>query len=275
MTIDSHVHFWKYDKLMDVWITKDMIILQEDYFPEHLALTFQRNEIDGCVAIQSDQSEVETRFLSELSLTHPIIKGVVGWIDLKNENIEERLSHFFSLYPAIKGYRHIVQSEPDEFLLNKDFQRGIAALKPYDYTYDILIYSYQLKSATEFVSRFPEQKFVVDHCAKPEIRNGDSHEWDILIRELAKHPNTYCKLSGLFTEARWKEWKAGEFYPYFDTVFEAFGTDRLLFGSDWPVMLLSGIYIQWKSLIEKYMEQFSLEEKENVMGLNAMRFYKL
>jgi L-fuconolactonase len=275
MIIDSHVHFWKYDKLRDAWITSDMKILRQDYLPEHLAVTLKRNDVDGCVAVQANQSEVETRFLSELTLTHPVIKGVVGWIDLQHENIEERLLHFFSHYPVIKGYRHIVQAEPDVFLLKEEFQRGMAALKHYDYTYDILIYPRQINAATKLVSRFPEQKFVIDHCAKPDIRNRNIDEWKLLIKELAQHPNVYCKLSGLFTEARWKEWNAGDFYPYLDIIFEAFGTRRLLFGSDWPVMLLSGIYIQWKSLLEKYMEHLKMEERENVMGLNAKRFYNL
>ena len=275
MVIDSHVHFWKYNEIRDAWITSDMKILKQDYLPDHLATTLERNEVDGCVAVQADQSEVETRFLSELANTHPMIKGVVGWVDLRSEDIAERLSHFSSHYPAIKGYRHIVQGEPDDFLSNKEFQRGVAALKPFDYTYDILIYPRQLQSAIKFISNFPEQKFIIDHCAKPEIRSNSIDEWKLLMSEMAQHPNTYCKLSGLFTEAMWKEWHVGDFYPYLDCVFEAFGTGRLLFGSDWPVMLLSGSYVQWKSLLEKYLQQVALEERKKVMGLNAMQFYNL
>jgi L-fuconolactonase len=231
------------------------------------------------VAVQVEQAEVETLFLIELSKTHDIIKGVVGWVDLQNENIEERLQ-YFSQYPIIKGWRHIAQSEPNDFLLRKNFQRGITALQSYNYTYDVLIYHHQLKPALEFVSRFPEQKFVIDHCAKPDIANKKIDDpiaigWKSLMQEIAKHPNVYCKLSGLFTEAKWKEWSAGEFYPYLDVVFEAFGTDRLMYGSDWPVMLLSGIYVQWKSLLEKYMEKFDEEDREKVFGENAVGFYSL
>jgi L-fuconolactonase len=279
MIIDTHVHFWKYDKLRDSWITNDMKTLKQDYLPEHLALSLKRNDVDGCVAVQASQSEYETHFLVELSKTHPEIKGVVGWVDLQNENIEERLE-YFSQYPIIKGWRHIVQSEPGNFLSDKNFQRGIAAIVKYNYTYDILIYHHQLKPAIEFVSKFPEQKFVVDHCAKPDIKNKKIDDpvaigWKQLMKEMAKHPNVCCKLSGLFTETTWKEWSASDFYPYLDVVFEAFGTDRLLFGSDWPVMLLSGIYVQWKSLLEKYMENYSEEDREKVFGLNAVEFYKL
>lgn len=272
--IDTHVHFWKYDKKRDAWITNDMKTLQQDYLPEHLAINMKRNGVGGCVAVQVDQSELETRFMIELSKTHPAIKGVVGWIDLRADNIEERLAHF-SEYKIIKGYRHIVQGEPAGFLLKPDFQRGVAALKKYDYTYDILIYHYQLEDAVQFVSKFPDQKLVIDHCAKPDIKNKKIDDWASLIGEIAKSQNLYCKLSGLFTEAAWKNWSAGDFYPYLDVVFKSFGVDRLMFGSDWPVMLLSGIYVQWKSLIEKYMENFSAEDKQKIFSSNAIDFYSL
>ena len=255
MVIDSHVHFWKYDKKRDAWM-KDMKILQQDYLPNTLAGTFNRNEVDGCVAVQADQSELETHFLVELAKTHSIIKGVVGWIDLRADNIDDRLQ-YFSQYKIIKGYRHIVQGESNDFLYGDNFQRGIRALHTFGYSYDVLVYHHQLRPAIDFVSRFPDQKFVLDHCAKPDIKHKKIDDWKTLISEIAAHPNVYCKLSGLLTEADWKNWSAGDFYPYLDAVFKAFGIDRLMFGSDWPVMLAAGIYVQWKSLIEKYMENFS------------------
>ena len=253
---------------------RDMKVLQQDYLPTTLAQTFKRNEIDGCVAVQADQSELETHFLVELSKTNTIIKGVVGWVDLRADNVVERLG-YFSQYDIIKGYRHIVQGEPLDFLYAENFRRGIQALQPYNYTYDILIYHHQLKPAVDFVSAFPDQKFVIDHCAKPDVRHKKIDDWKVLISEMASHPNAFCKLSGLFTEADWKEWSAGDFYPYLDTVFKVFGTDRLMFGSDWPVMLAAGIYVQWKSLLEKYMEHFPEEDKQKVFGLNATNFYDL
>jgi len=274
MIIDAHIHFWKYDKRRHDWITDDMKILRQNYLPETIASSLRRNNIDGCVAVQADSSELETHFLAELSNTHDIIKGVVGWVDLQKEDVPGRLE-YFSQYPVIKGWRHIVQSEPDDFLQRENFCRGIGLLQSFNYTYDILIYHHQLRPALKFVSRFPEQPFVIDHCAKPNIASKQIEEWKTLMKEMGKHPNVYCKISGLFTEAKWKEWSAGDFYPYLDVVFEAFGADRLLFGSDWPVMQLSGIYVQWKSLIEKYMENFDDEAKEKVFGLNAIRFYKL
>jgi L-fuconolactonase len=272
--IDSHVHFWKYDRKRDGWITNDMKILQQDYLPQQLSLNLKRNGVDGCVAVQADQSELETRFLVELAKTHALIRGVVGWVDLQAPDVEERLGDL-SVNPVIKGYRHIVQGEPDDFLLRPDFHRGLRALKSFGYSYDLLIYHHQLTPAVKFVSLFADQKIVLDHCAKPDIRRGQIDEWKRLVREIALQPNLYCKLSGLFTEAAWKTWSPAEFYPYLDTVFEAFGTGRLMFGSDWPVILVSGMYVQWKSLLEKYMESYSEEDRNKVFALNAMQFYDL
>jgi L-fuconolactonase len=274
MRVDSHVHFWHFDEQEYDWISDGMEVLQQDYLPKHVVRTLNRNGLDGCVAVQARQLEVETHFLVELAKTNDIIKGVVGWIDLRDQKLEERLQHF-SQFPVIKGYRHVVQGEPDDFLSRKEFHRGIKALQPFGYTYDILIYHHQLKPALEFVSLFPEQKFVIDHCAKPDIRGKSIDGWKTHMKEMAKHPNVSCKISGLLTETRWKQWSPADFYPYLDVVFEAFGTDRILYGSDWPVVLLSGIYVQWRSLINKYMENLEDEEKEKVMGGNAVSFYNL
>jgi L-fuconolactonase len=274
MKVDSHVHFWQYTEKEYDWISGDMQLLRRDYMPHDLLPALKQNELNACVAVQAHQSERETYRLAELAKTNDFIKGVVGWVDLLNESIEERL-RYFSQYPVIKGWRHIVQGEPDDFLAKKDFRRGISMLQSYRYTYDILIYDRQLGPAIDFVTAFPEQKFIIDHCAKPDIASKSITEWKSLMREIAKHPNVSCKLSGLLTEAAWKRWTPADFYPYLDVVFEAFGHDRILFGSDWPVMLLSGTYSQWKSLLEKYMENLTEEEKEKIVGNNAVAFYGL
>jgi L-fuconolactonase len=274
MTIDSHVHFWKYSKSQLPWIDNSMKILQKDYLPNELELTLKRNHVDGCVAVQAATEEVETRFLAELAETHSIIKGVVGWTDLRAKDAEKKLSELKG-YSSIVGIRHIVQSEPDDFLYDENFRAGISLLKEFGFTYDILIFPKQLKAALDFVRAFPDQTFIVDHCAKPVIRDKEIDEWRKGITDLAMFPNVSCKLSGLITEADWKEWSPADFYPYLDIVFQAFGTERLMFGSDWPVMLLSGIYVQWKSLLEKYMEKFLPEERDQVFGLNAQRVYNL
>ena len=272
MVLDSHVHFWKYSKTEYPWIDGNMKILQKDFLPTELELTLKRNNVDGCIAVQAATAEVETRFLAELAKTHPVIKGVVGWTDLQSKNVEIKLSELKE-YPSIVGIRHIVQSEPDDFLYDEKFRAGISLLKEFGYTYDLLIYPKQLKAAVDFVRAFPEQSFILDHCAKPDVKNKGIEEWRKGITDLAMFPNVSCKLSGLLTEAKWKEWRPADFYPFLDVVFESFGTERIMFGSDWPVILLSGIYVQWKSLLEKYMENYLPEEKEAVFGLNALRVY--
>lgn len=272
MVLDSHVHFWKYDRGAYAWIDKSMKILQKNYLPEDLELTLKRNNVDGCVAVQAIPEEVDTRFLAELAGTHPMVRAVVGWTDLKARDLEKKLTEFRA-YPPIKGFRHIVQTEPDDFLYNQHFREGVSLLKEFDYTYDILIFPKQIPATIDFVSALPGQTFILDHAAKPAIRDHDIAGWSSGIRDLATFPNLYCKLSGLITEARWKEWSPAEFYPYLDVLFEHFGPGRLLFGSDWPVMLLSGIYVQWKSLLEKYMEAMNDDDKEAVFGLNAQKVY--
>lgn len=272
--IDAHVHFWKYNPIKDAWITDEMGLLQRDFFPQDLQPVLHENGVTGIIAVQADQSENETDFLLQLADKNPFIKGIVGWVDLQNKNLEDKLLHW-SEYPVVKGFRHIVQAESDGFLRKEAFVNGIRLLKNFDFTYDILIYPNQLREAIQFVNKFPNQKFILDHCAKPCIRDQKINEWKIEIKEIAKNENVYCKVSGLVTEAKWNEWKTEDLYPYLDVVFESFGTDRILFGSDWPVMLLSSTYNKWKNLLEKYMLQFSDEEKQKVFHTNAIKFYNL
>ncbi|MGV3765356.1 MAG: amidohydrolase family protein [Chitinophagaceae bacterium] len=271
--LDTHVHFWKYDKVRDAWITDDMKLLQQDYLPQQLQLVLNNNGLNGCIAVQADQSEVETRFLVELARKYSFIKGVVGWIDLLNPDLDQRLNHFLE-FPEIKGWRHVAQGEADDFLSRKEVINGIRTVTEAGYSYDILIYARQLPAAIQLVNALPEANFILDHCAKPDIRNKEIEGWAKGIREIAQHPGVSCKLSGLFTEAHWKQWSPADFYPYLDVVFEAFGTNRLMFGSDWPVILVSGMYVQWKSLLLKYMENMDDEMIEAVMGGNAQRIYR-
>jgi len=272
--IDAHVHFWKYNPIKDAWITDEMGLLQRDFFPQDLKPVLQENGVTGIVAVQADQSEKETKFLSQLANKNPFIKGIVGWVDLQNKNVEDKLL-YWSEYPLVKGFRHIVQAETEGFLKKEAFLDGIKLLKNFDFTYDILIYPNQLKEAIQFVNKFPDQKFILDHCGKPCIRDQKINEWKIELKEIAQNENVYCKVSGLTTEEKWNQWKEKDFYPYLDVVFESFGTDRILFGSDWPVMLLSSTYNKWKNLLEKYMLQFSDEEKQKVFDTNAIKFYNL
>jgi L-fuconolactonase len=275
MRIDSHQHFWLYDPGRDGWITDEMAVLKRDFLPEDLIPELRFNDIAQSIAVQADQSEKETRFLLELAEKHPEIAGVVGWVDLSAENIEERLE-YFSRFPKLRGFRHILQAESDDrFMMRKEFLRGISCLGGYHFTYDILIYARHLPVAIEFVRRFPEQKFVLDHLAKPGIKARELEPWSHDVRRLASNPNVFCKLSGMVVEADWKQWTAKDFRPYLDAVFAAFGIDRLMFGSDWPVCLLAGTYAQAKEIIEVYTHNLSSTEKEKIFGLNAARFYGL
>jgi L-fuconolactonase len=273
MKIDAHQHFWRYDPQRDSWITPEMAILRRDFLPADLAGELRSSGVQGCVAVQADQSEAETAFLLQLADRHPEIAGVVGWVDLRSNELSGRLE-YFSRFPKLVGFRHIVQSESDDrFLLREDFLRGVGLLSKFGFTYDILIYPKQLPAAIEFARRLPGQKLVLDHMAKPLIKSGEIREWTAQIKAMAELPNVHCKVSGLVTEAEWKKWKAADFKPYLDVVFEAFGVQRLMFGSDWPVCLLSGSYASVTALVEDYMSDFSQADREAVFGLNAGRFY--
>lgn len=274
MRIDAHQHFWHYDPVRDSWITDEMSVLQRDLLPEHLEPELAEQGIDGSVAVQADQSEDETRFLLQLAERHPFVVGVVGWVDLRAADVAERLEHF-SRFERLCGVRHIAQAEPDDFLARKDVVRGIGALGDFGLTYDILVFAHQLPAATSLVEKLPDQQFVVDHLAKPRIREGELEPWAAQMSELASHPNVWCKVSGLVTEADWSRWCAEDIRPYLDVVFEAFGPDRLMFGSDWPVCLLAASYRRVKELIDEYAACLSTAERSKLFGGNAVRFYGL
>src|SRR6266852_1009620 len=275
MNIDSHQHFWRYDAVRDAWITDAMAVLRRDFLPEHLAAELTANGMDASVAVQADQSEAETMFLLDLAEKNKRVAGVVGWVELRSPHIAERLE-YFSHFSKLCGFRHIAQGEPDDrFLAREDFVKGVAQLRSFDFTYDIHVYPKQLPAAIELVARLPEQRFVADHVAKPEIKSGKTSPWAAQMKEMAQNKNVFCKLSGLVTEADWKHWKAGDFKPHLDVVFDAFGAERLMFGSDWPVCLLAATYRQVKQLIEEYVKGFSQSDKDKIFGGNAARFYGL
>lgn len=275
MRIDSHQHFWQYNSVKDAWINDQMQILKQDFMPVDLEPLLVKHQIDGCIAVQADQSEKETLFLLELATQYSFIKGVVGWVDLCSTNIEERLS-FFSEYLFLKGFRHILQAEPaNDFMLSPNFCKGIGCLSLYGYTYDLLIYPKHLPYALQLVQQFPQQKFVIDHLAKPNIKAQQFEEWETGIKSIAKHQNVYCKVSGLVTEADWLHWTKADFTYCLDTIVEAFGVDRLMFGSDWPVCLLGGSYDQTREIINSYFNQFSKDERAKLDGLTAKTFYQL
>jgi L-fuconolactonase len=275
MNIDSHQHFWKYDSARDAWITDAMSVVKRDFMPADLAPELDANGVDASIAVQADQSERETLFLLELADHNKRISGVVGWIDLASTQAAKRLE-FFAGFGKLRGFRHVAQAEVDDrFLMRADFTRGIARLQEFHFTYDILIYPKQLAAAIDLAAKFPEQPFVIDHLAKPEIKAKNIATWASQIGTIARGPNVYCKLSGLVTEADWQRWTSTEFDPYLDVVFEAFGPDRLMFGSDWPVCLVAGSYQQVKHIVEDYVDRKAPAAKEKVFGANTTRFYDL
>ena len=275
MNIDSHQHFWRYDPFRDGWITEEMSVIRRDFMPEDLLPELRRNDIDGCVAVQADQSEAETLFLLDLAAKHEQIKGVVGWVDLCAANLPERLE-YFSQFEKVRGFRHIAQSELDDrFLAREDVVAGIQHLQRFGFSYDILIYPRQLPAAIELVRKLPEQRFVVDHLAKPSIRTGELSTWARQMRTIAERPNVFCKVSGMVTEADWRNWRVSDFKPYLDVVFDAFGPDRIMFGSDWPVCLVAASYGGVKGLVAQYVRDLPHEQQQKVLGLNAISFYGL
>ena len=275
LKIDAHQHFWKFDPIRDNWITDEMSMIRKDFLPQHLVPVLKENGFDGCVTIQSDQSEKENIFQLNNAEDYDLIKGVIGWIDLQAENVRERLE-YYRQFIKLKGFRHILQGESQrDLMLQPEFLRGIKALTEFNYTYDILIFPDQLGFTKQFVAQFPQQKFVIDHLAKPYIKDKKIDEWKIDIQKVAKYENVYCKISGYVTEADLKNWKKEDFIPYFDIVVNAFGIDRIMFGSDWPICLAGSEYNEVVNIVKDYFSSFTQNEQEQFFGNTAIKFYNL
>ncbi len=275
MRIDAHQHFWIYDPHQYEWIDESMSALRRNFLPSDLKPELDNSGIQACIAVQARQTIEETRGLLELAEQFPFIAGVIGWVDLLSDDVRSQLKAFVA-NPKLVGIRHIVQSEPDDrFLLRPEFRQGISALEEFDLAYDILIYPKHLPVAAEFVARFPRQRFVLDHMAKPPIKSGSIESWADGMRGLAAFPNVYCKLSGLVTEADWQHWKPENIRPCLDIAFAAFGTGRLMAGSDWPVCLVAAPYARTLDLVKDYVDQHHPTAREAVLGGNAQRFWRL
>jgi L-fuconolactonase len=273
-TIDAHQHFWQYQPKKQEWIDDTMAVIKKDFLPQNLAPVLLQHNIDGCIAVQADQTEAETNFLIDLAKQHNFIKGVVGWCDLNAANIKDRLAHY-KKFNIVKGFRHVLQSEAPEFMLQPNFLNGIAALQQYNFTYDILVLPKHLQASIKLVQQNPNQQFVIDHIAKPYIKAGLIDEWKKDIALLAKFENVYCKISGMVTEADYKLWKPADFTPYLDVVVHAFGTNRIMYGSDWPVCLVAASYENMLAIVKNYFSSFTLSEQYNFFANNAIKFYKL
>ena len=274
--IDSHQHFWKFDPVRDNWINSDMSVIARDFLPGDLLPILQRNNIDGSVVVQTCHMDQDNRFMLELAEQNDFIKGVVGWVNLQSIRVEDKLKYYHDNYPKMKGFRHVLQSEPDDQLMLRDsFKNGISLLNKYGFTYDILIYPKHLKYAAQLAAEFPDQKFVLDHLAKPHIKTKEIDDWKRNIEALSKNLNVYCKVSGMLTEADWHSWKTEDFTPYLDVVFNAFSINRVMYGSDWPVCKLAGGYNRALEILQIYTSRFSEKEQNQFFGGNAIEFYDL
>jgi L-fuconolactonase len=275
MIIDSHHHYWKYNPVEYDWIDDSMKVILTDFLPEKLEQTIREAGVDGVVSVHARQLVEETEWLIELARQNKFMKGMVGWLPLMQNDIEAYLEKY-SGEKILKGLRHVVQGEPDpEFILRSDFNRGISLLKKYSLVYDILIFERQLPNAIRFVDQHPDQVFVLDHIAKPRIAANELSPWKEYIQELAKRENVSCKISGMVTEADFTNWTQAQRQPYFHVVLEAFGPDRLLFGSDWPVCLVATSYKNWVDLVKETISTFTESEQAKIMGGNAMKIYNL
>lgn len=274
MKIDAHQHFWQYKPKRDQWITDEMSVIRADFLPQDLKPHLDKNSIDGCVAVQADQSMSETYFLLDLADKYPFIKGVVGWMDLGSKSPEILLEQL-KKYHRLVGFRHVLEGESDGFMIQPDFVRGVKTLSQYGYTYDILIKERQMLETLHFLDLLPEMKLVVDHCAKPNIDSGNPKDWIDPLIQMADFPHVSIKLSGLTTEAEWGKWHAEDLMPYIEAVIDIFGVNRVMFGSDWPVCLLSGDYDNFYTVLKRVLDQLDEEDQTKILGRNAVQFYQL
>ncbi len=275
MRIDSHQHFWRYNPAEHTWMSEEMAALKHDFLPEDLQPLLASFSLDGCVAVQARQSFAETEWLLSLAVRHDFIRGVVGWLDLCSEHLPKQLERFAANRKLV-GVRHVLQDEPDdEFMLRPEFRRGIARLDEFDLAYDLLLLPRHLPVAARLVAEFPEQRFVLDHIAKPGIAGQILSPWREDLNALAAFPNVFCKLSGMVTEANWRDWQPDDFRPYLDAVFAAFGTERLMIGSDWPVCTLAADYPSTLHIVTDYIQHLPPEIQAAIMGETCSSFYRL
>lgn len=275
MKIDTHQHYWLYNPQEHVWMTDAMSSLKHDFLPDDLAHLLRQTGLQATIAVQARQNLQETEWLLSLADQNPFIAGVVGWVDLRSSQIKAQLEKY-SCHPKLVGVRHVVHDEPDDnFMLQPEFLRGLSLLADFNLVYDLLLFPRHLPVAIEVVRRFPNQCFVLDHIAKPAIKERRLEPWAADLHALGRFPNVSCKISGMVTEAAWHGWQTADFRPYLDVVFESFGEDRLMFGSDWPVCTLSADYAEVVSILSAYMQGLSSDVQAKIWGLNAARTYRL
>nr|WP_306264880.1 amidohydrolase family protein [Pararhizobium sp. IMCC3301] len=277
MRLDAHQHFWNYTENADdfVWMTDDLGVLQQNFLPADLAPLLAAANMDGCIAVQAREVQAETDYLLDLAASNPVIKGVVGWVDLCAPDVEAHIEPYTDT-PALKGFRMLIHDREDaDFADSAEHARGVASLAKFGLSYDLLLRTIHLPSAIRLVDSLPDQPFVVDHIAKPKMDGSDWKAWQFGMQEIAKRPNVLCKLSGLVTEADWSAWQAASFTPYLDTVLEAFGPERLMIGSDWPVCTLAADYQTTLDIVSTWAGRLSATEQAAIMGGTCAKFYSV
>ena len=275
--IDAHQHFWVFDPVRDQWITENMSQIRRDFLPGDLAPLLKENKVGGCIAVQASQTRKETAFLLQLAAKNSFIKAVIGWVDLKDPALTQLLEQYQDS-SLLKGFRHVLQDEPDleQFLEDGTFEKGVEKVLSAGYCYELLVFHHQLALITPMAERLSENennKLVLDHIGKPDLKTGQIQQWQSSIRTLGANKNLYCKVSGLVTEADWNNWRLDDLRVALDTVVDVFGPERLMFGSDWPVCLLATSYTKWLEMLETYFAGFTAGEQEAIFGGNAARFY--
>lgn len=275
MRIDAHQHFWKYDPQKHGWINDEMAAIRKDFFPEDLIGELSNAGIDGTIAVQAVETEHENEFLLSLAENHEFIKGVVGWADLRSPLAEQQVARL-SANKKLVGFRCVMQGKEDsEYLTHPLFAEQVRMLNRYDKTYDLLVYHDQLASLIRFTDQLPDNKLMLDHIAKPNIKEQDIKTWAAHMEILSRNPNIYCKMSGMITEADYRHWTYEDILPYMEIALTHFGVDRVCFGSDWPVCLVAGTYSQVFGVVNAFISRLSTTEKEKILGLNATQFYKI
>lgn len=274
MRIDTHQHFWRFDAVRDAWITPEMSLLRRNFLPDDIAPAMRSTGIDASIAVQADQSEAETDFLLDLAAHFPMVRGVVGWVDLCSPDLAARVARWRGR-EQLKGFRHLAQTEPDDFHTREDVIAGIRMLGEFGYTYDVLIYPRQLDAAAQLIAQCPDVQFILDHCAKPPIATGTLDAWRAGFSALARRGNVACKLSGLVTEASWSTWTDTEITGVLNAALDVFGAERLMFGSDWPVCLLAASYERVVGLVNDWAARLPESERTLVFGGTAVRVYRL
>jgi L-fuconolactonase len=273
--IDAHHHFWHYNPLEYGWISASMAVLRRDYLPADLRAVAKAGGIDGVISVQARQTIAETDWLlalAEQQENAQFIRGVVGWVPLVSDKVEAELDRLIDRKKLV-AVRHVLQDEPDAYMARDDFNRGLSALRRFGLRYDILVYERQLPAAIAMVDRHPQQIFILDHLAKPRIKEGALSPWRENMRELARRPNVYCKVSGMVTEADHRAWTTAQLEPYVETALEAFGPRRLMIGSDWPVCLLACDYVRWHTIARGFIAKLSAAEQARILEQTALEAY--